>query len=69
MCKTSDTYEVKWILRKKKDRMPNGGDERDRARFAKVQSYMVLLDTHAMCKNVRCRKKFEISGIRTTAFV
>lgn len=69
MCKTSDTYEIKWILRKKKDRMPNGGDERDRAKFAKLQSYMVLLDTHAMCKNIRCRKKFEISGIRTTAFV
>ena len=68
-CRTADSYEIKWILRKKKDRMPNGGDERDRARFAKIQSYMVLLDSHAMCKNIRCRKRFEISGIKTTAFV
>lgn len=68
-CKTSDTYDVKWILRKKKDRLPGGADERDRARFAKLQSYLVLLDTHAQCKNIRCRKRFEISGIRTTAFI
>ncbi len=68
-CKTSDTYDVKWILRKKKDRIPGGADERDRARFAKLQSYLVLLDTHAQCKNIRCRKRFEISGIRTTAFI
>ena len=31
-------------MRKKKDRLPPGGDERDRAKFAKAQSYMVLLD-------------------------
>lgn len=68
-CKTMDTYELKWVVRKKKDRLPPGGDERDRAKFAKAQSYMVLMDTHAMCKNVRCRKRFEISGIKTTAFI
>ncbi len=68
-CRTMDTYELQWIVRKKKDRMPGGGDERDRAKFGKAQSYMVLTDTHAMCKNVRCRKRFEISGIKTTAFL
>lgn len=68
-CKTVDTYDLKWIVRKKKDRLPPGGDERDRAKFAKAQSYMVLMDTHAQCKNIRCRKRFEVSGIRTTAFI
>jgi len=68
-CKTTDSYDLKWIVRKKKDRLPPGGDERDRAKFAKALSYMVLLDTHAQCKNIRCRKRFEISGIRTTAFI
>jgi hypothetical protein len=30
---------------------------------------MVLIDTHAQCKNMRCRKRFEISGIKTMAFI
>jgi len=68
-CRTSDTYELRWLLRKKKDRLPGGGDERDRAKFQKAQSYMVLLDDKAACKNMRCRKRFDISGIKTMAFV
>ena len=43
--------------------------ERDRAKFAKAQSYMVLLDDKAQCKQPRCRRTFEISGIKTTAFL
>jgi hypothetical protein len=67
-CKTSETYDLRWLLRKKKDRLP-GGDERDRAKFKKAQSYMVLLDDKVSCKNPRCRRPFEVSGIRTTAFI
>jgi hypothetical protein len=67
-CRTSDTYDIRWLVRKKKDRLP-GGDERDRAKFAKFQSYMVLLDDKAACKNIRCRKRFDISGIKTTAYL
>ena len=68
-CRTSDTYDIRWLVRKKKDRLPGGGDERDRAKFAKFQSYMVLLDDKAACKNLRCRKRFDISGIKTTAYL
>jgi hypothetical protein len=68
-CRTVDTYELNWVVRRKKDRLPGGADERDRAKFAKCQSYMVLADTHAACKNQRCRKRFEISGVKTTAFI
>ena len=68
-CRTSDSYEIRWLVRKKKDRIPGGGDERDRAKFAKAQSYMLLLDDKTMCKNMRCRKRFDISGIKTIAFL
>ena len=68
-CRGSETYELRWLLRKKKDRLPGGGDERDRARFAKAQSYMVLLDDKVDCKNPRCRKRFDISGVKTMAFI
>ena len=68
-CRTEDTYQLNWMVRKKKDRLPPGGDERDRAKFAKSASYMVLLDDKVMCKNMRCRKNFDISGIKTMAFI
>ena len=68
-CRTVDTYDLRWLQRKKKDRLPGGGDDRDRAKFAKAQSYLLLLDDKATCKNPRCRRPFEISGIKTVAFI
>jgi hypothetical protein len=68
-CRTVESYDLRWLLRKKIEQIPRGADERDRAKFAKALSYMVLLDDKVMCKNMRCRKRFDISGIKTTAFV
>jgi hypothetical protein len=68
-CRTSDTYELRWLLRTKVDRLPGHADERDRAKFKKAASYMVLLDDKVNCKNMRCRKRFDVSGIKTTAFI
>ncbi len=68
-CRTQESYDLRWILRKKKDRLPGGADERDRAKFAKAQSYMVLMDDKVACKNIRCRKRFDISGVKTIAFI
>lgn len=68
-CKTAETYDLRWLLRRKIDRLPRQADERDRAKFAKAASYMVLLDDKIACKNPRCRRTFEISGIKTTAFL
>ncbi len=68
-CRVADTYELRWLVRKKIEKLPSHADERARAIFAKALSYMVLLDDHAACKNLRCRKRFEISGVKTTAFI
>ena len=68
-CRSSESYELNWIVRQKKDRLPGGADERDRAKFAKAQSYMVLMDDKVMCKNMRCRKRFDISGVKSMAFI
>jgi hypothetical protein len=69
-CRTVENYDLKWLVRTKVDRLPGGrADERDRAKFAKAQSYMVLLDDKVACKNLRCRKRFDISGVKTTAFL
>ncbi|MBV9763154.1 MAG: hypothetical protein JO340_21505 [Acidobacteriaceae bacterium] len=68
-CKTSNSYELRWLVRRKMDKLPRQADERDRAKFAKAANYMVLLDDKAACKNPRCRRSFEISGMKTTAFL
>ncbi len=68
-CRSVEEYELRWLIREKKDRLPAGADERDRAKFAKSQSYMVLLDDKATCIQPRCRKTFDISGIKTTALL
>jgi hypothetical protein len=68
-CKTTANYELRWLLRKKIDRLPGNADERARAKFAKAASYMVLMDNKAACKNPLCRKNFDISGIKSMAFL
>ncbi len=62
----AEIYELRWLVRKKIERLPKNADERDRAKFTKAASYMVLLDDKVSCK--RCRRTFEVSGIKTTAF-
>lgn len=68
-CRTVNDYELRWLVRQKRDRLPGHGDERDRAKFAKAQSYMVLLDDKMRCVNPRCSKTFDVSGVKTTAFL
>lgn len=68
-CHTQDAYELRWVVRTKIDRLPGNADERDRAKFKKAQSYMVLMDDKVACKNLRCRKRFDVSGVKTMAFI
>lgn len=68
-CRTVEEYELQWLIRRKKDRLPAGADERDRAKFAKAQSYMVLIDDKVRCKNPRCGRTIEVSGIKTTVLL
>jgi hypothetical protein len=68
-CRQQGDYEVGWIVRMKKKSLPPRADERDRAKFAKAQSYMVRKDDMLACKNMRCRKRFEIAGIQSVAFL
>jgi hypothetical protein len=67
-CHQPAEYEVTWIVRTKKRQLPGRGDERDRARFAKARSYMLRKDDLMACKNMRCRKRFEISGVQSVVF-
>ncbi len=68
-CHQSDEYQVRWLVRTKKPSLGGRADERDRARFAKAKSYMLRRDDFVQCKNVRCRKRFEISGLQSVVFI
>ena len=67
-CHQSAEYEITWIVRTKKRQLPARADERDRARYAKARSYMVRKDDIMACKNLRCRKRFEISEVQSVVF-
>lgn len=68
-CGQSAEYKVNWVVRTKRPQLPRHADERDRARFAKAQSYMVRRDDKLSCANIRCRKPFEITTLQSLAFL
>jgi hypothetical protein len=66
-CRRTGDYSVRWIRRSKKDRLPPGADDADRAKFAKVRDYLLRLDDEVTCKT--CGKKFEIPSQHSLIFV
>ena len=67
-CQQAGEYEITWLTRTKKRQLPPRADDRDRAKFAKARSYMLRRDDLMVCKNLRCRKRFEISGVQSVVF-
>lgn len=68
-CQQPGEYEIAWLVRTKKKQLSGRADERDRAKFAKARSYMVRKDDLLACKNLRCRKRFEITSVQSVAFL
>lgn len=66
-CKTQASYDLNWLVRRKKKHLPHRADERAKAIFKKSQSYMLLLDDRVSC--TRCRRSFDISGVKTMAYL
>lgn len=68
-CRERHDYEIRWLKRTKKRNAPRPRDERDRAQIEKSRDYMVRIDDVLMCKNVRCRKRFDIPSSQTVVFI
>ena len=66
-CRRTGDYAIRWVRRSKKDRLPPGADEVDRAKFAKLRDYLLRLDEDVTCKT--CGKKFEIPSQHSLMFV
>jgi DNA-directed RNA polymerase subunit RPC12/RpoP len=65
-CKRTNEYNIRWVRRSKKDRLPPGADEGDRAKFAKLRDYLLRLDDEVTCKT--CGRKFEIPSQHSLMF-
>ena len=63
-CRQAAEYQLNWLVRRKKSGLPPRADERDRARL-----YMELREDQVACQNIRCRKRFELAGIKSVAFI
>jgi hypothetical protein len=68
-CRQQNEFEVRWLKRTKKKNQPRQMNERDRAQYTKSRDYMVRIDDMLMCKNMRCRKRFEIPSFQTVVFI
>src|SRR5260370_35952590 len=66
-CNQSAEYEIQWLVPTKKKSLPPRADDRDRAKFAKAQSYMPRRDDLMVCKNLRCRTPPEIPSLQHDA--
>jgi len=66
-CKRVNEYQMRWVVLTKKDRLPSGADERDRALYAKLRDYMIRVDDAVTCKT--CGKKFDIPSQHSMVFI
>src|SRR5204863_8034917 len=66
-CKRVNDYQMRWVVRTRKDRIPPGADERDRALYGKLRDYMIRVDDSVTCKT--CGKKFDIPSQHSMVFL
>ncbi|MEJ7699462.1 MAG: hypothetical protein WKF71_07425 [Pyrinomonadaceae bacterium] len=49
--------------------LPRNLNQQERAQMDKSRDYMVRVDDMLMCKNMRCRKRFEIPSSQSIVFI
>jgi uncharacterized protein YbaR (Trm112 family) len=65
-CRHRDTYQIKWVRRTRKDRVPSG-DPRDRALYDKLRDHLFRIDDFFVCS--RCRRRHEIPSHQSMIFL
>jgi hypothetical protein len=67
LCRHRGDYQIRWVRRTKKDRLPGGADARDRALYEKLRDHLFRVDDFATC--ARCRRRFEIPSHQSMIFI
>jgi len=68
-CRERNEYDVRWMTRTKKKNVPRNLNQQERMQYQKSRDYMVRIDDMLMCKNMRCRKRFDIPSSQTVVFI
>ena len=68
-CGQQAEYELSWLVRGKRRNSGRGADERDRAVSLRRRATWFAATTWVGCKNIRCRKRFDVAGIQSVAFI
>jgi hypothetical protein len=68
-CRERNDYDVRWLKRTKKKNSPRNLNEQERRQMEKSRDYMVRVDDMLMCRNMRCRKRFEIPSAQSIVFI
>lgn len=68
-CRERNDYDVRWLKRTKKKKSSMRMSDDQRQRFEKSRDYMVRIDDQLMCKNNRCRKRFDIPSSQSVVFI
>jgi DNA-directed RNA polymerase subunit RPC12/RpoP len=66
-CRHRADYQIRWMHRRKKDRIPPGADARDRAMFEKLREHLFRVDDFVNC--IRCRRRVEIPSHQSMIFL
>ncbi len=66
-CRRTHQYQVRWVRRTRKDRLPAGAREEDRAKFAKLRDHLIRIDDELVCAT--CGRKFEIPSMHSLLFL
>ena len=65
-CRRTGEYPIRWVRRSKKDRLPPGADDADKAKYAKLRDYLLRVDDEVTCTT--CGRKFEIPSQHSLMF-
>ncbi|HMU33928.1 MAG TPA: hypothetical protein PKC89_08695 [Pyrinomonadaceae bacterium] len=68
-CRERQDYDVRWLKRTKKKDLPRGLNEQQKAQFTNSRDYMVRVDDVLVCRNLKCRKRFDIPSSQTVVFI
>src|SRR5688572_32957678 len=66
-CRRTNDYTVRYVRRIKKDRLPAGAGDADRAKFEKLRDYLLRLDDQVVCK--ACGRKFDIPSQHSMVYL
>lgn len=66
-CRRTNEYSVRWVRRTKKDRLPPGAGDEDRAKWQRLRNYLLRVEDEVTCRT--CGKKFEIPSQQSLLFV